>query len=171
MHTRNRSYDITRATKINPDSALSGLLFVMTVLFLFAKPTINQQLRSLFMPKHFYKNIKPYVFQELTLAKQARKQSNVTVEFTHLENAHVLGQASTLLHTKVHILMLFWAVRQVNIKEFLGQVMRIIGAATKTAIGLVPLGNTGGTNVSPFKVLPLSPKHTNILTQANDRTD
>jgi len=55
------------------------------------------------MPKHFYKNIKPYVDKELILAKQARKQGDIGVEFTHLENAHVLGQASTLSHTKVHI--------------------------------------------------------------------
>ncbi|PKG99955.1 DUF3703 domain-containing protein [Paraglaciecola sp. MB-3u-78] len=119
------------------------------------------------MPKHFYENIKPHVEQELALAKQARKQGNAGVEFTHLENAHVLGQASTFLHTKVHILMLFWAVRQVNIKEGLGQVMRIVGAATKTAIGFIPAGNTGGTNVSPFKVLPVSPKLASILARAN----
>lgn len=119
------------------------------------------------MPKHFYKNIKPYVDQELTSAKQARKLGDVTGEFSHLENAHVLGQASTFLHTKVHILMLCWAVRQVNIKEGLGQIMRIVGAATKTAIGLVPSGNTGGTNVSPFKVLPVSPKLAIILAKAN----
>ena len=119
------------------------------------------------MPKHFYKNIKPYVEQELVLAKQARKQNNASAEFKHLENAHVLGQASTLLHTKVHVLMLFWAVRQVNIKEGLGQVMRIVGAATKTAIGFIPAGNTGGANVSAFKVLPVSPKLAPIITKAN----
>ena len=119
------------------------------------------------MPKHFYKNIKPYVEQELILAKQARKQNNAGVEFKHLENAHVLGQASTLLHTKVHVFMLFWAVRQVNIKEGLGQVMGIVGAATKTAIGFIPAGNTGGANVSPFKVLPVSPKLASIITKAN----
>jgi hypothetical protein len=33
----------------------------------------------------------------------------------------------------------------------LGQLIRIVGAATKTAIGWVPRGNTGGSNVSPFK--------------------
>jgi len=68
-----------------------------------------------------------------------------------------------------YILILFWAVRQVNIKEGLGQVMRIVGAATKTAIGLVPSGNTGGTNVSPFKVLPVSPKLAIILAKANSQ--
>ncbi|WP_339723151.1 DUF3703 domain-containing protein [uncultured Paraglaciecola sp.] len=120
------------------------------------------------MSKHFYKNIKPHVEQEITLAKQARTQGDAVIEFKHLENAHVLGQASTYLHTKVHILMLFWAMRQLNFKEGLGQVMRIVGAATKTAIGLVPSGNTGGTNVSPFKVLPISPQLAAILDKANN---
>ena len=39
--------------------------------------------------------------------------------------------------------MLLWAVRQLNIKEGLGQVMRIVGAATKAAIGFNPFGNEG----------------------------
>lgn len=119
------------------------------------------------MPKHFYKNIKPHVEKEIGLAQQARIQGDAAIEFTHLENAHVLGQASTYLHTKVHLLMLFWAIRQFNFKEALGQVMRIIGAATKTAVGFIPAGNTGGTNVSPFKVLPVSPKLATIIAKAN----
>jgi hypothetical protein len=63
-------------------------------------------------------------------------------------------------------------VRQVNIKEDLGQVIRIVGAATKTAIGFIPTGNTDGTNVNPFKVLPVSPKLAAIITKANStKTD
>tara|TARA_R110002153_G_scaffold3042_4_gene14397 strand:+ start:7537 stop:7914 length:378 start_codon:yes stop_codon:yes gene_type:complete len=119
------------------------------------------------MSSHFYKKIKPYVEQELTSAKQARTKRNYRAEFKHLENAHVLGQASTLLHTKVHLLMLLWAIRQVDIKECLGQIFRIVGAATKTAIGFIPTGNTGGTNVSPFKVLPVSSKLASIIAKAN----
>jgi hypothetical protein len=119
------------------------------------------------MLKHFYKNIKPYFDQELASAKQARKQNEWRAEFAHLENAHVLGQASTFLHTKVHVLMLFWAIRQVDIKECLGQIFRIIGAATKTAIGFIPYGNTGGASVSPFKVLPVSSNLAAIIAKAN----
>ena len=144
----------------------------MTVVFLSVEPTsnINQQLWIIIMPKHFYKNIKPHVDQEVTLAKKARKHGDVSVEFSHLENAHVFGQASTFLNTKVHILMLLWAVRQLNIKEGLGQVMRIVGAATKAAIGFNPFGNEGGTNVSPFKVLPVTPKLVTILAKTNVKT-
>jgi Protein of unknown function (DUF3703) len=42
-------------------------------------------------------------------------------------------------------------VQQRDVKECLGQIFRILGAATKTSFGLIPHGNTGGANVSPFK--------------------
>ena len=122
------------------------------------------------MNTRYYKNIKPYVVQELADAKNAKISGHPAAEFKHLENAHVLGQASTILHTKVHVLMFFWAVRQVNIKECLGQVLRIIGALTKTAIGFIPSGNTGGSNVSPLKVLPISPELNAIIAKAKQNT-
>lgn len=67
----------------------------------------------------------------------------------------MLGQASTVQHVRVHVQMLLWAVRHRRIRELLGQLLRIVGAATKTALGWVPTGNTGGSNISPFKPLPI----------------
>ncbi len=115
---------------------------------------------------NFTKKISPYVEQELSLAYQARKNGLIDIEFSHLENAHILGQESTYLHVKVHGLMLLWGWRNKQIKEVLGQALRILGAATKTAIGLVPEGNTGGVNISPFKVLPINAKHQAIISKA-----
>ena len=103
---------------------------------------------------------------ELAQALAANKNSDVKAEFNHLENAHVLGQESTYWHVKVHFLMLFWGIRNRKLKECIGQVLRIIGASTKTAIGLVPQGNTGGTNVSPFKVMPLSSEYKALISEA-----
>lgn len=105
----------------------------------------------------FTGNIRPYVAAELRRAKAAENCGDAALAFTHLERAHVLGQASTREHVRVHWHMLRWAVRHRLIREISGQLVRIIGAATKTAIGLVPTGNTGGSNVSPFKRLPISP--------------
>lgn len=118
------------------------------------------------MYSRFSKNIARFVEAELLLAVQARKSGNLTAEFGHLENAHVIGQESTYWHVKVHVLMLLWAVRNFQIKEFFGQTFRIIGAASKTALGLVPQGNTGGANISPFKVLPIKPEHKAIISNA-----
>jgi hypothetical protein len=77
--------------------------------------------------------------------------------FAHLERAHVLGQASTLHHVRVHLRMLAWGWRRRSPREVLGQITRVIGAATKTALGWVPTGNTGGANVSPFRSMPVPP--------------
>lgn len=116
--------------------------------------------------KIFTRNIRPYVEEELVLARNDQNYGNKAEAFAHLENAHVLGQASTRLHVKVHVQMLLWAVKQGKIDEVFGQLFRIAGAATKTAFGLVPTGNTGGTNVSPFKAMPIKPELDRILKKA-----
>jgi len=59
-------------------------------------------------------------------------------------------------------------LKQNNIKEVLGQVFRIIGAALFTAVKGVPIGNTGGSNVSPIKVMPIKPEHAAIISKAKD---
>lgn len=117
----------------------------------------------------FNKRISPFIQKELNRAKTARLIGDVTKEFNYLENAHVLGQESTYYHIKVHYLMLCWGFRQKSVKEIRGQLVRIIGAITKTAMGLVPKGNTGGSNISPFQSLPLDPKHSTILNIAKQR--
>ena len=115
------------------------------------------------MFNNYSKKITPYVKAELELATKACNAGNIKLEFQHLENAHVLGQESTYWHVKVHILMLIWAVRNLKLREVTGQVFRIVGASTKTVFGLVPQGNTGGTNVSPFKAMPIKPEHQLII--------
>ena len=120
----------------------------------------------MFKAKGFTRNIRPYVEDELALARNEQNYGNKAEAFAHLENAHVLGQASTRLHVKVHIQMLLWAVKQGKIGEVFGQLFRIAGAATKTAFGLVPTGNTGGANVSPFKAMPIKPNLNAIIEKA-----
>jgi hypothetical protein len=104
----------------------------------------------------FGRRIRPHVQAELAAADAARAQGQAALAFSHLERAHVLGQASTAEHVRVHWRMLLWGVRQRDARECAGQLLRIVGAATKTAVGLVPEGNTGGSNVSPFKRLPVA---------------
>jgi hypothetical protein len=123
-------------------------------------------LRENHMSSKFSKNIAPHVQAELEQAIHARRHGNTRKEFSHLENAHVLGQESTYWHVKVHWLMFLWALRNVALREILGQTFRIVGAATKTAVGLVPKGNTGGSNVSPFRVMPLTQEHEKLIQQA-----
>lgn len=118
------------------------------------------------MLSKFARSISADVQAELTLACQARNRGDASSEFRHLENAHVLGQASTYWHVKVHVLMLRWAVRNSALAELWGQVIRVVGAATKTPFGLIPKGNTGGSNVSPFKTMPIRPEHEQLIRNA-----
>ena len=106
----------------------------------------------------FGRRIRPYVDKELVAARQAEAQGQPDIAFLHLERAHILGQSSTVEHVRVHWHMLLWGIRQRNLPECLGQLLRIVGAAASTALGLVPQGNTGGTNVNPFKSMPLPPE-------------
>ena len=102
------------------------------------------------------KRLRPYVDLELTAASEAEAAGDYATAFHHLERAHVLGQSSTAQHVRVHIRMLHWGIRRHARKEVIGQLVRIVGAATKTWVGLVPHGNTGGANVSAFKPMPIA---------------
>ena len=93
-----------------------------------------------------------HVTDELGRADPAADPS---AAFAHLERAHILSQFSTRDHVRVHTAMLRWGIAQRDVREVVGQVLRIIAAATKTAFGWIPVGNTGGANVSPIKPMPL----------------
>ncbi len=106
-------------------------------------------------PLSFGIRIRTYVDAELAASQTAERAGDAAAAFRHLERAHILGQRSTVQHVRVHIHMLSWALRYHKAREVLGQFTRVIGAATKTWIGLVPSGNTGGANVSPFKPMAI----------------
>lgn len=106
-------------------------------------------------PLSFGTRIRTYVDAELAASRAAESAGDASMAFHHLERAHVLGQRSTVQHVSVHVAMLLWGMRNHKVHEVLGQITRVIGAATKTWIGLIPQGNTGGANVSPFKVMAI----------------
>ena len=114
----------------------------------------------------FGRRIRPYVEREILAAYQAEARGKPEVAFSHLERAHILGQTSTVEHVRVHCHMFLWSIRQRNVRESLGQLLRIIGAAIGTAAGLVPKGNTGGTNVNSFKSLPIPPELAALIEKA-----
>ena len=114
----------------------------------------------------FGRRIRPYVEREILAAYQAEARGQPDVAFSHLERAHMLGQTSTVEHVRAHWHMLLWGIRQRNVQESLGQLLRIVGAAIGTAIGLTPQGNTGGTNVAPFKSMPIPPELAALIKEA-----
>ena len=114
----------------------------------------------------FAMRIRPYVTTELRRAEAAEASGDAALAFWHLERAHVLGQASTREHVRVHMRMLRWALRHRRHAETRGQLLRIVGAATKTSLNLVPTGNTGGADISPFKRLAIPPDLQALITTA-----
>ena len=111
----------------------------------------------------FYQAAKPFVQEKLNAYSNAFAAGKDEDAFRHLEDAHVIGQHSTRLHCMAHYYMLKHGLKHGDIKECLGQILRLIGALTKTAFGLIPNGNTGGANISPFKPLPISQTNQIIL--------
>ncbi len=104
----------------------------------------------------FTGRIKKYVDAEIDQASSLLKLNDLDGAFRHLERAHVLGQAVTVEHARVHWLMLKIGLKRKDAREVLGQLFRIVGASTKTPFGIYPAGNTGGARVSPFKSMPIA---------------
>lgn len=100
---------------------------------------------------------------EIKAADEMLKNGKTDAAFSHLERAHVLGQSITVDHTRVHALMLKIGWKRKDVREIFGQLIRIIGAATKTPFGIYPKGNTGGANVYFFKPMPIPPDLQAIL--------
>jgi len=83
--------------------------------------------------------------------------------FARLERAHVLGQARVRLHVIAHWLMLLVALRRGEPMAAGGQLMRILLGALGSAVGSVPTGNTGGSNVGMFRRMPIDPELARIM--------
>jgi hypothetical protein len=101
----------------------------------------------------FANRIRPSVQVELVAATTAEARGEFYKAFQHLERAHVLGQAATLEHVRVHWRMFRFSMRNRLHGEAAGQLWRLVAASIFTAPGLVPEGNTGGTDVSGFRRL------------------
>lgn len=99
--------------------------------------------------------IRPSVQAELVAAVTAESRGEFYTAFHHLERAHVLGQAATLEHVRVHWRMFRFSLRNRLHGEAAGQLWRLIAASIFTAPGLVPEGNTGGSDVSGLRRLPV----------------
>ncbi len=91
---------------------------------------------------------------EMSLAVTLYKKADYTAAFTHLERAHILGQRHYIPHVRGHFWMLKEGFKRRDMREIVGQIIRIIGSAG-SLIGKVPVGNTGGANVSPIKPMPI----------------
>lgn len=100
---------------------------------------------------------------EMRSAKLAFSRNDLGDAFAHLERAHVLGQWYVGPHLRAHLGMLRIGWRRRDLREILGQLMRIPGGVIGSAIGRVPRGNTGGSCVSAFREMPIPPDLRDLL--------
>ncbi len=91
---------------------------------------------------------------EMTTAISRYDAGDLSVAFAHLERAHILGQSFSITHARTHWWMLKVGLRNRDIVEIAGQIPRILGALLFSRIW-VPIGNTGGARVPPFKPMPI----------------
>jgi hypothetical protein len=112
--------------------------------------------------------IKKLIDAEVEKAGRLVAENDLAAAFRHLERAHVLGQAITYEHVRVHFLMLEIGWKRRDLREIFGQLLRVAGASALTPFGIYPIGNTGGANVSPFEPMPIAEDLQAILREAKE---
>jgi len=101
--------------------------------------------------------------QEVRLARELIEAGNLNEAQLHLERSHVLGQAHVRWHVLSHWLMLKIAIRRHQAIAAVGQAVRIVLGAIGSAVGRVPLGNPGGSDVSMFACMPIAPELLRVM--------
>lgn len=102
--------------------------------------------------------------REVTAALKQYRDHELDKAFAHLERAHILGQSFTLPHAQAHWWMLKVGWRRQDLTEIVGQIVRILGSLLFTWVW-VPVGNTGGAHVAPFKSMPIPKEFQELLKQ------
>ena len=99
--------------------------------------------------------IKTAFGQEMSLARDAYKRDQLDEAFRLLERAHILGQRYFTTHFITHWWMLKVGWQRRDAREVRGQLLRLPAALLLSRLW-VPLGNTGGANVSPVQPMPIA---------------
>lgn len=92
---------------------------------------------------------------EMNLAKERFAAGLCPEAMHHLERAHIVGQRFFWAHLVTHWWMLRIAVMRNDRREVLGQIKRLFAVGPAYVIGWVPVGNTGGANVSAVMPMPI----------------
>ena len=94
---------------------------------------------------------------ELAVAESLRRSGDLDTAFHHLERAHILGQQHVATHVRTHLAMLRIGWLRRDLREIVGQIVRVPAAAIGSALGIPPGGNTGGANVGFFAEMEIPP--------------
>jgi hypothetical protein len=92
---------------------------------------------------------------ELEKGEEQCRVNNLKIAYAHIERAHILGQRNVCMHTRTHYWFLRIGIKQGNAKEIFGQLIRLPLGILGSFIGIVPEGNTGGSNVPIFRPMEI----------------
>lgn len=107
--------------------------------------------------------------REIQRVREALARRDDESAYRYLERAHILGQRYVWPHTHTHLLFLLIGWRRRDFREMAGQLARIPLGMLGSAVNRVPVGNTGGANVSMFKRMPIPADLQEQLDQAGQR--
>jgi len=110
--------------------------------------------------------LKPYFDSELSKYIAEYENGNLQVAWHHLERAHIIGQRYPYAHTYVHWKMIQFGFKINSGREVLGQIPRLLFGGVKSFVGKIPVGNPGGSNVSPLKPFPIGNEIRDIFINA-----
>ncbi len=93
--------------------------------------------------------------EELVNFGAARLAGDKPAAWSALERAHIVAQPYLALHLASHWAMLTYALRETDFKEVWGQCLRLALVPLGAISGRLPIGNTGRSNVSAFRPMPI----------------
>lgn len=120
---------------------------------------------NLRMPESF----KQAYLVELNKYREAKKQNLFDKAWSFLERAHIIGQYHPVPHTAMHWRMLVFAVGRLNVREILGQLLRLSVGWLGSLMNRIPVGNTGGANVPILASMPIPSDLESLLSDADTK--
>lgn len=105
----------------------------------------------------------PAVSERIARSWDQATTGPVSEAWVVLEDAHILSQPWAGLHARTHLEMLRLAVRSLDVREIVGQTVRLVVAAPGSLTGRYPTGNTGRSNVSMLQPMPVRPELAALL--------
>ncbi len=111
---------------------------------------------------------KQLIANELAAYRAARATNDVQTALAALERVHIVSQPYLGPHLANHMAMFSFAVDQRDWREAAGQIGRLVLAPLGSLTGRIPIGNTGRSNVSAFKPMPI-PKDLREIMDEVDR--
>ncbi|MEQ8352686.1 MAG: DUF3703 domain-containing protein [Leptospiraceae bacterium] len=92
--------------------------------------------------------------EEMKLALDFYGRKEWDRAFYRLERVHILSQSYMIAHTQSHWWMFKIGYHRGDLREMIGQLFRILASLVVSRLW-VPIGNTGGSNVSPVRPMPV----------------